>query len=83
MRAANTQPPVSRTQNTIAPASQIIASPGFETKKMSVSIAATGGQVPLRIALAVSAESTTVNVQGRADDLGCDTRRRGLRPVDA
>ena len=45
------------------------ASPGFETKKMVVSIAATGAQVPLRITLAVSAESTTVNVQGRADDL--------------
>jgi outer membrane cobalamin receptor len=47
----------------------VASSPGFETKEMPVSIATAGVQVPLRISLAVSAVSTTVNVQGREDDL--------------
>jgi hypothetical protein len=46
----------------------VVAHPAFETKEVAVTI---GGVTlpPLRISLAVSAVSTTVNVQGRADDL--------------
>src|SRR5271165_608531 len=41
----------------------------FETKEIPVSRGTTEAPAPLRISLAVSAVSTTVNVQGRADDL--------------
>jgi hypothetical protein len=47
----------------------VVSNPDFETKEMSVTIAATGTPAALRIVLAVSAVSTTVNVQGREDDL--------------
>ena len=43
--------------------------PGFETKEMPVTIGTTEAPAPLRISLAVSAVSTTINVQGREDDL--------------
>ncbi len=46
----------------------VVAHPAFETKEISVTIGAETPP-PLRISLAVSAVSTTVNVQGRADDL--------------
>jgi hypothetical protein len=46
-----------------------VSNPGFETKEIPVSIGSTGAPAPLRIALAVSAVSTTINVQGREDDL--------------
>jgi len=47
----------------------VVSNPGFETKEISVTIGGTGVPAPLRISLAVSAVSTTINVQGRADDL--------------
>ena len=43
--------------------------PGFETKELPVTIAANEEPAPLHIALAVGAVSTTIEVQGRADDL--------------
>ncbi len=49
---------------------QLAASaPGFETKEIPVTIAATEVPTPLRITLAVAAASASINVQGRADDL--------------
>ncbi len=42
---------------------------GFETRDIPITIANTVTQAPLRISLAVSAVSTTINVQGREDDL--------------
>jgi len=47
----------------------VISNFGFETKEIPVSLGDTEAQTPLRISLAVSAVSTTVNVQGREDDL--------------
>ncbi len=47
----------------------IVTSPGFETKETLVSIGTTETLAPLRIALVVSAVSTTVTVQGREDSL--------------
>jgi len=47
----------------------VVSNPGFETKEVPVAIGPTESQAPLRIALAVSIVSTTVNVQGREDDL--------------
>ncbi len=47
----------------------VVSNPGFETKEVLVTIASTGAPVPLRISLVVGAVSTTVNVQGREDDL--------------
>jgi hypothetical protein len=47
----------------------VVSNPGFETKEIPVTIAVTGATASLRIALAVSAASTTINVQGREDDL--------------
>ncbi len=41
----------------------------FESKEMPVTIETTGAPAPLRISLAVSGMSTTINVQGREDDL--------------
>jgi TonB dependent receptor/Carboxypeptidase regulatory-like domain/TonB-dependent Receptor Plug Domain len=47
----------------------VVSNPGFETKEIPVTIE-TGEQTTLlRIALAVSGVNTTVNVQGRDDDL--------------
>ncbi|MGB7265115.1 MAG: TonB-dependent receptor, partial [Terracidiphilus sp.] len=47
----------------------VVSNPDFATKGMPVAIGTTGAPVPLHISLAVSAVSTTINVQGRADDL--------------
>jgi hypothetical protein len=47
----------------------VVSNPGFERKETLVSIGTTGTPAPLRISLAVSAVSTTINVQGRKDDL--------------
>jgi hypothetical protein len=46
-----------------------VSNPGFETREISVTLAAAGTPAALRIALAVSAVSTTIQVQGREDDL--------------
>jgi hypothetical protein len=46
----------------------VVAHPAFETKEIAVLIGAET-PAPLRISLAVRAVSTTINVQGRADDL--------------
>ena len=46
-----------------------VMNPGFETKEILVTIEATGAPAPLRISLVVGTVSTTVNVQGREDDL--------------
>jgi len=47
----------------------IVSNPGFETKEIPVALGTTGVLAPLHITLAVSAVSTTINVQGREDDL--------------
>ncbi len=47
----------------------VVMNPGFETKEIPLTIGATEAPVPLRISLAVGVAVTTVNVQGRADDL--------------
>ena len=47
----------------------VVSNPGFETKEILVTIRTTGAPAPLRITLVVGAVSTTVNVQGREDDL--------------
>ena len=47
----------------------VVSNPDFESKEVPVTIRATGTSPPLRISLAVSAVSTTINVQGREDDL--------------
>jgi hypothetical protein len=47
----------------------VVSNPGFETKDIPVAIGTTGAPAPLRISLAVSAVSSSINVQGRADDL--------------
>jgi hypothetical protein len=47
----------------------VVSKPGFETKEVPVTIGATEAPAPLRIALAVGGVSTSVEVQGRADDL--------------
>jgi hypothetical protein len=47
----------------------VVSIPDFETKEMPVIIGSTGEPAPLRISLAVSAVSTTVEVQGREDSL--------------
>jgi hypothetical protein len=46
-----------------------VSGPGFETKQITVTMRATTGPAPLRISLAVSAVSATIDVQSRADDL--------------
>jgi len=46
----------------------VVSNPGFETKDIPVNIRA-GEAAPLRISLAVSAVNTSINVQGREDDL--------------
>jgi hypothetical protein len=48
----------------------VVSDPGFATKEVSVTIGTTTEALaPLRISLAVGSASTTVNVQGREDDL--------------
>jgi outer membrane cobalamin receptor len=47
----------------------VVSNPDFATKEISVTIATTEAPAPLRISLAVRAVSTTINVQGREDDL--------------
>ena len=47
----------------------VVMNPGFETKEILVSIGTAGAPAPLRIPLVVGAVSTTVNVQGREDEL--------------
>ena len=47
----------------------VVSNPGFETQEVSFVVGVDGTSPPLRISLAVSALSTTVNVQGREDDL--------------
>ena len=47
----------------------VVSNPGFETKEILVTIGTTGAPAPLRISLVVGSVSTTINVQGREDDL--------------
>jgi hypothetical protein len=47
----------------------VVSSAQFETKEIPVTIGTTEAPAPLRIVLAVSAVSSTINVQGREDDL--------------
>jgi hypothetical protein len=47
----------------------VVSNPDFETKEMPVTVGTTGAPAQLRISLAVSAVSTTINVQGREDEL--------------
>jgi hypothetical protein len=47
----------------------VVSNPGFETKEIPVTIGTTEAPAPLRIFLAVGSVSTTINVQGREDDL--------------
>jgi hypothetical protein len=47
----------------------VVSNPGFETKGIPVTIGTSGTSAPLLISLTVGAVSTTINVQGREDDL--------------
>ena len=47
----------------------VVSNPGFETKEIPVTIGTPAAPAPLRIALAVGAVSSTLNVQGREADL--------------
>ena len=47
----------------------VVSNPGFETKEVPVTVGITEPTAPLRISLAVGSVSTTMNVQGREDDL--------------
>ncbi len=47
----------------------VVFNPDFETKEMPVTVGTAGAPAPLRISLAVNPVSTTINVQGREDDL--------------
>jgi len=47
----------------------VVSNPGFETKEIPVTIGTTEAPAPLRIFLAVGSVSTTINVQGRENDL--------------
>ena len=47
----------------------VISSSGFGTKEIPVSVGTGGEPGPMRIILAVGSVSTTINVQGRQDDL--------------
>jgi hypothetical protein len=47
----------------------VVSNPGFESKEILVTIGTSGPLAPLRIPLVVGAVSTTINVQGREDDL--------------
>lgn len=46
-----------------------VSNPGFETKEILATIGTTGALAPLLISLVVGSVSTTINVQGREDDL--------------
>ena len=47
----------------------VVSSPRFETQEIPVTIGSDGAPARLRIFLTVSSVSTTINVQGRGDDL--------------
>ena len=47
----------------------VVSNPGFETKEIPITLGATGTLGPLHISLAVGSVGTTINVQGREDDL--------------
>ena len=47
----------------------VVSSAGFETKEIPVTMRTSQAPDPLQISLAVASESTTINVQGRADSL--------------
>ncbi len=47
----------------------VVSNPGFETNEVPVTIGTSGAPAPLHISLAVSAVSTTINVEGREDEL--------------
>jgi hypothetical protein len=47
----------------------VVSHAEFETKEVPVTVGTTEAPVPLRIALGVGSVSTTMNVQGREDDL--------------
>src|SRR5271155_4139077 len=47
----------------------VVSSPGLETKEIPVTIGTTESPAPLRISLAVSSVSTTINVKSREDSL--------------
>jgi len=47
----------------------VVSAPGFETKEIPVTIGTTEAPAPLRISLVVGSLSSTINVQGREDDL--------------
>jgi hypothetical protein len=47
----------------------VVSNPGFESKEISVTLGATEAPAPLHISLDVGSLSTTINVQGRSDDL--------------
>ena len=47
----------------------VVSCPDFAAKEMPIAIGTAGAPAPLRISLAVSAVSTSVNVQDRADNL--------------
>src|SRR5271168_1184996 len=47
----------------------VISNPGFQIKEIPVTIGITAAPAPLQISLVVNAVSTTINVQGREDDL--------------
>ena len=47
----------------------VVSGPAFESKEVTISIRTAEVLAPLRLTLAVGAVSTSINVQGRADDL--------------
>jgi len=47
----------------------VVSNPGFEAKEILVTLGKTNATAPLRISLAVGAVNTTINVQGREDEL--------------
>ncbi len=47
----------------------VVSDPGFETKEMPVTVGTNDATAPLRVSLEVGSLSTTVDVQGRQDDL--------------
>jgi TonB dependent receptor/Carboxypeptidase regulatory-like domain/TonB-dependent Receptor Plug Domain len=47
----------------------VVSKPDFETKEIPLTVGAGASQTSMRISLAVRAVSTTVNVQGREDEL--------------
>ena len=47
----------------------VVSNSGFQTKEIAVTTGSTEATVPLRISLTVGSLGTTINVQGRQDDL--------------